>query len=110
MRGQQKKAPWGGRWVFVALGKGGLVLAAQVEAVARQQANEYPKNCPDHSGILSCDDDGGHKATHPQPEAGLTVLKKSHGKTCHAKIGKDVRHTLQAVSVFHAAFFPSVSL
>ena len=79
-----------------------LLLAAQVDAVARQQENEYAKNCPDHSGILPCHDDGGHKAPHPQPQAGLTVLKKPYSEACHAQIGEDVRHTFQAMLVFHA--------
>ena len=41
-----EKAPWGGRWVFVALGKGGLVLAAQVEAVEIQASHERPGKKP----------------------------------------------------------------
>ena len=41
-----RKGPVGGRWVFVALGKDGLVLAAQVEAVEIQASHERPGKKP----------------------------------------------------------------
>ena len=41
-----RKGPVGGRWVFVASGEGGLVLAAQVEAVEIQASHERPGKKP----------------------------------------------------------------
>ena len=60
--------------------------------------------------LLLRDENTDSQKNDCRPESCHSALKNAKGNAGNAQFFKDIRHTLQAISVFHAAFFPSVSL